>query len=331
MGTLPRDEATIGYRPELDGLRGIAVLMVMGSHFGLPGFASGGFVGVTLFFVLSGFLITSILVAERRGTGGVSLRRFYIRRGARLLPALALVLGITGLVLVATGRPDIAAAGIASSAAYISNLVVAAGVNTGPVEHTWSLAIEEQFYLVWPITLLLLWSRPRALFAVMLGGIALATILRLGTDTWWAYHFTLTRADAVLVGAFLALSCPSFRAGWLAVLVLVFVDLAPLSPGWLTEWMLLPIAIVAGLAVIATPRVLGVAPLAYVGRISYGLYLWHFPLAAFLPIAIAIPATFVAAIGSYHLLEMPIRRWVRSPHPDHAEGIPAPKPELRAG
>jgi peptidoglycan/LPS O-acetylase OafA/YrhL len=290
----------------------MAVVLVMGSHFGVPGFSSGGFVGVTLFFVLSGYLITSVLVAERQASGRVSLRRFYLRRAARLLPALAVVLVVVGGALVALDGASVAVAGVTSAALYVSNLAVAAGINTGPLEHTWSLAIEEQFYLVWPAVLLALWSRPRGLLTVVLAGIAVATLLRIGADTWWAYHFTLTRADAVLVGCLLALRPAPFRAGWLAIVVLLIATLAPLDPGWLVEWLLLPIAAVAGLAVIAAPRALGNRPLAYVGRISYGLYLWHFPIAAVLPTILAIPATFAIAATSYHLVEAPIRRWARS-------------------
>jgi peptidoglycan/LPS O-acetylase OafA/YrhL len=302
----------LGYRAELDGLRAIAVLLVMGSHFGVPGFSSGGFVGVTLFFVLSGFLITGVLTKERLETGHASLPRFYLRRAARLLPALAVVLIVVGTALVAVGDVGVGVVGVTSALAYVSNLVVAGGGNIGPLEHTWSLAIEEQFYLVWPAVLLVLWTRRRALIAVALLGIVLATVLRIGADPWWGYHFTLTRADAVLVGCLLALVPISFRAGWLALVVLLIVTLAPLDPGWLTEWMLLPVAVAAGLAVIAAPRVLGLRPLAYVGQISYGLYLWHFPMAAVLPALAAIPATFLVAICSYHLLEAPIRRWARS-------------------
>jgi peptidoglycan/LPS O-acetylase OafA/YrhL len=290
----------------------MAVLLVMGSHFNVPGFSSGGFVGVTMFFVLSGYLITSVLVGERQGTGRVSLRRFYLRRAARLLPALALLLLVVGGALIATDRGNVAAAGVTSAALYISNLAVAGGVNTGPLEHTWSLAIEEQFYLVWPAVLLAVWARPRWLLTVVVAGIAVATLLRIGAEAWWAYHFTLTRADAVLVGCLLALRPVQFRAGWLAIVVLSIVTLVPLDPGWLVEWMLLPIAVVAGLAVVGAPRVLGNRPLAYVGRISYGLYLWHFPIALVLPTVLAFPVTFAIAASSYHLVEAPIRRWARS-------------------
>ena len=139
----------------------------MGSHFDLPGFSGGGLVGVTMFFVLSGYLITTLLLDERRSTGSSNLRSFYIRRAARLFPALALVLVVVGLGLLVAGHPDTAGSGVGFSALYVSNLAVAAGANLGPLEHTWSLSIEEQFYLVWPAVLLVFVGRPNSCSPVL--------------------------------------------------------------------------------------------------------------------------------------------------------------------
>jgi peptidoglycan/LPS O-acetylase OafA/YrhL len=307
-----------GYSPALDGLRGVAVLLVMGSHFALPGFAGGGLVGVTLFFVLSGYLITSLLLAERNSTGSVSLRAFYVRRGARLFPALALVLTIVGAGLLAAGERQVAANGVGYSAIYVSNLAVAAGANLGPLEHTWSPAIEEQFYLVWPAVLLVLAGRPRVLWVGVGAVIALATVLRFGgidnqDHLWVAYHSTATRIDAILIGCLLAfVTWRPTRA--LALTAAVFLGLAvvlPLSPGALIVYLLLPISLAGGLLVLTRPGLLAWPPLVAIGTISYGLYLWHFPLSAVLPAWAAIPASFAVAAASYRFLEQPIRRWAR--------------------
>ena len=276
-------------------------------------------VGVTLFFVVSGYLITSLLLIERQSTGSLSLRAFYVRRGARLFPALALVLGVVGFGLVATGQPDVALSGVGYSALYVSNLAVAAGANLGPLEHTWSLAIEEQFYLIWPAVLLALVGRPRILWLAVGAVIALAAILRLGAvddqgHLWVVYHSTATRIDAILVGCLLAFVTwrPSRILALTASLFLFLAVALPLAPGTLIVYLLLPISIAGGLIVLNRPSPLAWRPLVAIGTISYGLYLWHFPLAAVLPTWAAIPATFAVAAASYRFLEQPIRRRVRS-------------------
>ena len=149
------------HRPELDGLRGIAILAVLAAHTGVPGFADGGGgAGVTLFFVLSGYLITSLLLAERDKNGRVDLRAFYVRRALRLLPALAAVLVVVVVLLLAGLAPAAAVADtnyaivIAGVVAYVANWVAVAGQSIGMLGHTWSLAVEEQFYIVWPAMLL---------------------------------------------------------------------------------------------------------------------------------------------------------------------------------
>jgi len=305
----------IAYEPSLDGLRGLAVLAVIATHFNAPFIVNGGLVGVTLFFVLSGYLITTLLVTERASTGRVNLPSFYVRRAARLLPALALVLVPVGIALVIDGRPGVALAGVVTSSLYVSNLAVAGGVVLGPLEHTWSLAIEEQFYLLWPAILILGFSRPRLLIAGLVVAIAVSAALRLGPVTdierfWWLYHHTFTRADALLVGCLLALVPfrPSLPTTIAAAASLVFLILLPTDQGTFATLLLLPTALAGGIVVAAKPRLLGVAPLVAIGRISYGLYLWHFPLAMLLPAWAAFFGTFVLAALSYRFVELPIRR-----------------------
>jgi peptidoglycan/LPS O-acetylase OafA/YrhL len=305
----------LAYEPSLDGLRGIAVLAVMATHFNAPGIVNGGLVGVTLFFVLSGYLITTLLVTERESRGRIDLASFYVRRAARLLPALALVLVAVGAALVIDGRPGVALAGVVTSSLYVSNLAVAGGVVLGPLEHTWSLAIEEQFYLLWPAILIVGIARRRLLIPLLIVGIAVSAALRLGPITdiqrfWWLYHHTFTRADALLVGCLLALVPfrPSLPTTILAVASLAFLVVLPMDQGTFATLLLLPTAIAGGIVVVSKPRWLGIAPLVAVGRISYGLYLWHFPLAELLPAWAAFIGTFVLAALSYRFVELPIRR-----------------------
>ena len=322
--TTPSGRAKLAYEPSFDGLRGIAVLAVIGTHFNAPGIVNGGLVGVTLFFVLSGYLITRLLLTERASTGGVNLASFYRRRAARLFPALALLLVAVGAILVIEGRTAVAVVSVMTSALYVSNLAVANGIILGPLEHTWSLAIEEQFYLLWPVILIAGIRRPRVLIAVLVIGIAASGALRLGPVAdiarfWWVYHHTLTRADALLVGCVLALVPlkPSQLTTVVSLVCLAVLVVLPLDQPTFVTLLLLPAAIASGLVIVSRPRFLGVAPLVAVGRISYGLYLWHFPLAMMLPAWAAFFGSFLLAALSYRFVELPIRRvaarWLQGP------------------
>jgi peptidoglycan/LPS O-acetylase OafA/YrhL len=189
--------SSAAFRPDIEGLRGIAVLMVVAFHCGIPGF-SGGFTGVDVFFVLSGYLITGLLVAEIRETGELHLLQFYARRIRRLLPASALMLAPTLLIGAAILAPqEVIFAGRTgrATALYLSNLFFAINaanyfapdIKTNPLLHTWSLAVEEQFYLFWPLLILLglrVWRSMRALIAVE----ASVTLLSLGGCLWWTAH-----------------------------------------------------------------------------------------------------------------------------------------------
>src|SRR6185503_8637780 len=176
------DERLPGFRPDIEGLRGIAILIVVLFHCGLPGFA-GGFVGVDVFFVLSGFLITGLVVKEIQNTSQLSLLQFYARRARRLLPASSLTLLVTlliGIIILAPHELDLAGHASRAASLYASNVFFdhnagnyfAADVKSNPLLHTWSLAVEEQFYFFWPllVSLTLVWMKSkRTLLVVLIG------------------------------------------------------------------------------------------------------------------------------------------------------------------
>jgi peptidoglycan/LPS O-acetylase OafA/YrhL len=301
VDTAPR----LAYRPDLDGLRAIAVGLVILSHARLAVFANGGDVGVTVFFVLSGWLITILLLAEREQTGRIDLPAFYGRRVRRLGPALLLLLIVVFALDVVGGWPTIALS-IGSTLFYVSNWVQATGTSVGFLGHTWSLSIEEQFYLVWPSVLIVLGARRAGVIAAAL--VILITIVRIPADGPFEYFSTFTRGDAVLVGCALAVArvrLPAWTAiiGIGSILVLACVSL-PHDIG-------IPLVILAAAAVVCSGwRPLG--RLAPMGKRAYGLYLWNWPLAILFG-PLAIPLTFVAAETSWRLVELPINRRRRAP------------------
>jgi peptidoglycan/LPS O-acetylase OafA/YrhL len=216
----PADTEATGWRPGLDGLRAIAVLSVMAYH--EPNLVlAGGFLGVDLFFVLSGFLITGLLLDEHRRSGKVSLRSFWNRRGRRLLPALAAMLlavvVVTTLIGDVNQRRDLPG-GLLSAVFYVSNWNLIAQhqsyfdqfTSLSPLQHLWSLAIEEQFYLLWPIVVIACLSRSRKL---LIGVTAVATLASIGLMAFFlgegdpsrSYYGTDTRMFALLIGALGAL------------------------------------------------------------------------------------------------------------------------------
>jgi peptidoglycan/LPS O-acetylase OafA/YrhL len=309
------------FRPDIEGLRGIAILLVVLFHAGVRG-VSGGFVGVDVFFVLSGFFITEMLARELARDGGVKLSEFYGRRALRLLPALLVVLIATlGAVMwlyapidraeiVATARPVALYAG---NVAFARNSVDYFGSGENPLLHTWSLGVEEQFYLVWPLLFVLVGAmyagkvgedavdaeeaaRKRLRIPVALAAAAsfAASLWLTGTDQSWAFFGMPTRIWEFAVGALLALLLTPMTvesaigsvlqvAGLAAIsLAVLFYDGATAYPGFAALVpVLATVAFVVGGHLAPSSSVSGVlaAPLLrWFGRLSYAWYLWHWPL-----------------------------------------------------
>ena len=289
----------LGYRPGLDGIRALAVTIVVASHLDGEGNKGAlGWPGVTVFFVLSGFLITRMLLDERGRTGRTDLRHFWRRRAARLLPAAFLVIAV--VTLLDPNLPRAVAAG-----SYATNWMLISGVVVlGPLSHYWSLAVEEQFYLVWPIVLPFL-TRPRVLF-VCAATITLWRIVQ--PDTARALFATDTRFDALLIGAAAAMvTLPRIRWWWAALAAGVAVGCMAL-PESLAPGFGIPAVIAASVVLVAygldwrPPRIV-----AYLGLISYSLYLWHFPIMWMLGPA-GLPLALLVAALSYRFFEQPLRR-----------------------
>ncbi|GIU85321.1 MAG: membrane protein [Acidimicrobiales bacterium] len=350
-----------GYRPALDGLRAIAVLAVLFYHHDPRGFAPGGFLGVDLFFVLSGFLITTLLLAEHEQTGRVDLRDFWYRRARRLLPALVLVLFFVGVYAWVWAEPNelenLRADGLATLF-YVSNWWFAYSgqsyfeqfANPSLFRHTWSLGIEEQFYIVWPLLISLagaVWGvRSRRLGVALASGVvasalAMAAIVDPG-DFNRAYYGTDTRAQALLLGALMAWwwrridvdrIVADSRLQALAILGLgvfaAFVLFVDDSEAWMYRGGFLLVAVTSALVIFAASgrqdtvyaRMLSASPLVGTGLISYGLYIWHWPVYRVLTqsrtglegpalLALRLAAVFLVAGLSFVLVEQPIRRGV---------------------
>jgi peptidoglycan/LPS O-acetylase OafA/YrhL len=347
------------YMPALDGIRAVSILGIMFNHGGFA-WAGGGVISVNVFFVLSGFLITQLLMKEWTRTGTIRLRAFWARRARRLLPALFILLGGIGLyaVVFAPGgsQPSLLGDGI-STLFYFGNWhLIQSGQSyfvqvsaLSPLLHTWTLAIEEQFYIVWPLVfigVLKLWRSPRILLAitalgVLASALEMALLFHPGVDPSRLYYGTDTRAQDILVGAFAGIvlsghgpaSGRRARIGfsWLAVAAAAVFALEwwsinrnpslPFRFGFLAADLMVALVIVA---VTKAPRslpsrMLSVRPLTFVGQISYGLYLWHWPI--FLVVnhertglenyslfVLRLIVTFAIAVLSWYFVETPIRQ-----------------------
>ena len=349
-------ERSIGYQPALDGVRAVAVVLVLLFHLGLN-WMSGGYLGVSVFFTLSGFLITTLLASELKRSGTIALGRFYGRRARRLLPA-SIVCLVGVCILIATEQvPDRSGlrwyvfGGLLQFANWVPlglrDSYAALFDTPSPLDHFWSLAIEEQFYWLWPVSML-------GLFRLVLGkhrsfadwskriAIALGVLFVLFgvsaplTASLWnqdaAYFATWARIPEILAGALLAVM--ALRTGipamvrWLTPLCLAAIGaLSVVTPagrgfayeGALPLFALISAGLIAGLQhPTIVSRLLSLPPLVFLGRISYGVYLYHWPVFVVLsqgrteldvlPLSLLrIGVTLAIAVVSYVVIEQPIR------------------------
>jgi peptidoglycan/LPS O-acetylase OafA/YrhL len=344
------------FRSDLEGLRAVAVLLVISDH--LLGRPFGGFIGVDVFFVLSGFLISGILLKEGERTGRVSIREFYARRIRRIMPAALLVLVTTtlaGWFVFTAGRAQETLQDAVWAGGFLANVHFAdvgtdyfqEGLPPSALQHYWSLSVEEQFYVVWPVTLLLLFlaaSRLRRLPVRRVIGVV-AALTTLASFAWCvrltdtaptdAYFSTPARAWELSLGALLAVCAAGLMrvaepvraaASWLGLAGIAAAALVitpeTAFPGYAAA---LPVGATALFLAAGNPRggpgrtfLLGSAVPQYVGRLSYSLYLWHWPCIvlaaaywgaegfAYYVTAAALPA--LLAVLSFHVVEDPVRR-----------------------
>lgn len=285
----------LGRRPALDGLRGLAILMVLLDHMALSGLSSAGSVGVTVFFTLSGFLITSLMLEEHGSTGRMRLGAFYRRRALRLLPALFTLCGAMLVAWRVIGPGAATPTDVLLALSYFGNWFSAAGVDLHGLTHTWSLAVEEQFYLFWPCLfgLLARWGNLRRRLSWIAGAGAL-TFCLVRLLEWshgsgrWVYFATEARADALLVGCLVAarLHQSADRRADPRIANLAVIGMVPLfATVSVGRAVLLPTLapLLAAVVIVAVVRGdysgwLTTPWLVYLGRRSYALYLWNFPL-----------------------------------------------------
>lgn len=329
-----------GYQPQLDGVRAIAVLAIIVFH-ARTSWLPGGFIGVDVFFVLSGFLITRILQREMATKGSISFKDFYIRRALRLFPALAVacaIIAILNWILVTLPERSATLVGTIGALTYSSTWLMAFNVvDLGDMVPTWSLAVEEHFYVIWPVLALLVLRGPRRLPAMLiLTSVAAAYTFIIPAVFGWnegrSYYAPDTRAVQLLIGCLVAVVLQEINvripAIWalgacvplvaFAVVPGVFPDLFYARGGSVL------VALAAGFIVAHaatsgkswTSRVLATAPMVWVGQRSYGIYLWNLPiisLMAFTGSGVAailgkLLLCFLIPALSYRYIEQPFLR-----------------------
>ena len=359
----------MGYQPGLDGLRAISVIAVIFYHAGF-GWMHGGFLGVEVFFVVSGYLITSLLLEERERDGGVALRQFWLRRARRLLPALFSVLLAVGVWVALFGtaqqQSDLHRDFLPGIFYFANWGQILGGAqyfgNFSPLRHLWSLAVEEQWYLLWPLTFVLLTRRGRRTADV--GRSILIAAVAVMVLTWWLasptaltsdrtnflYLSTLTRSSGLLLGAGAAFVWRPWRAkaalasragvglnvaGLGATVLLIYAfTTAHLTDRSLYRWQLAMVSILSLVVVAtvvhpsakATRSFFGSPALVGLGKRSYGVYLWSWPISVICGAYVGSWSRFIAAMSltivvsefSYVYIETPIRkgalrRWLDRP------------------
>jgi peptidoglycan/LPS O-acetylase OafA/YrhL len=355
----------VRYSPQLDGLRGIAISAVLAQHLFETHFR-GAWVGVDIFFVLSGFLITSILINEQQSTGRISFKNFYGRRALRLVPALLVGIALTGL-LTAFGLTPFKSADAFGHAAIPALFYFANFTNhetMGTLVHTWSLSVEEQFYLLWPIvlTFIVLRLHPAKRIAIILLLIAAFAGTRFYFESqnvsWWnLYRWFHTRADELMAGALVAcataawpqqiasairkLKLPTYAA--IAFVAYIFIT-AKSDQRWLYQWGFTVIAGCCALIVFTSQfdtngllaRVLQTKPLVWLGKRSYGVYVYHVPVIWVIAHHIHFPGgkdgmilALLTKVAATLALSWASYRWIETPALALKDKLFAAKPSAR--
>lgn len=327
----------------LDGVRALAVLLVIVHHAEIPGI-TGGFIGVDIFFVLSGYLITRLLWREAKTSGEIAIGRFLLRRAIRLMPAFFLLLAATLLIGPFFWPDENLGLVVAIASVYLADYASALYGDLSVLGHTWSLSVEEHFYLLWPIAVLGL-ARLKNPARALLVAFAAATLWRI-LNAWYFPDFGMTafrfdtRASGLILGAWLAvsgltLSAPAAeRFGWLSLLSLAAFA-ATATELALPAALLQPAIDIAAAGLIASLTVDGTRfarafawrPAVLLGLISYSVYLWHYPISVAAEIytgdwrivlAIALSLSIAIAALSYVLVEKPLQDW-RQTHRRHQQ------------
>ena len=341
------------YRGDIDGLRAISILSVVAFHVGIP-YVNGGYIGVDIFFVISGFLITKLLLEEWGRTGRIDFVGFWARRVRRILPSLLFVVAITllvGVFVVERVSGEVGNLSKASIAALLINAnhyflmmsgdYFGAASETNPLLHLWTLSVEEQFYLIWPLLLLLVANRPQIQRRALIMSIGLVSfigcVILTKIDRSMAFFIMPTRAWEFMAGAALAVlyirglrenKLIGFLFAALGALLLLysifFLSDFTVFPGYLA---LIPVAgamliIFAGIAWPHNPvsSVLRASLLTYIGRISYVWYLWHWPVLVFIRSVnlyeknlgydlLGALLSFLLAVVTHHYIEAPLRKY----------------------
>lgn len=350
------------YIAGLDGLRAFSVLAVIAYHLHFK-WAQGGLLGVEIFFVLSGYLITDQILMEWKIHNRLSVKQFWIRRMRRLLPAMIFMLILVALWLAITdiSRLQTLTGDFISSILYINNwYLIFHNVSyfesfgpPSPIGHLWSLAIEEQFYVIWPIVLLVgiyfIPQRGKLMLGILLSAalsvIAMAIIYEPGADPSRVYYGTDTRAFAILIGAALAIIWPSWKhrrrissaardlldvSGLIGIIMLfILVYITNQFDDWLYPWGFLYLSVVTAvlIAILVHPanrleKIMGNPLFSWIGKRSYSLYIWHYPVitlstptidtdgTSYLRIALQLLVTVIISSLSYRYIEDPIRRGI---------------------
>lgn len=327
--------------PFLDGVRALAVMVVLAFHCRVPGF-DGGFLGVDVFFVLSGFLITTMLAKESAEKERIQFRQFYMQRALRLTPALVVMLAAyTALASLTNSNWSTAThwRDATLAALYLSDYAMAFWHVPNLIGHTWSLSVEEHYYLLWPLVLVFGLRLKRAWLIALLVFFYFADMVWRDTvflQAGWqeAYYRFDTRLTGLLLGGISALSAPQLPQRWAAPLSTLGLAIifAAESLRWgnaaTVIWGIPAVELASALLILGalnntdslTTRILAFRPIAFIGTISYAIYLWHYPIAKLLrdqwpwyqTLPVTLTLSLALATASYFLIEKPINRWRKS-------------------